>query len=91
MHADLSTLVPLPALKTDCGKGVGMAACPTLGLLVTSNYSNNTLSVFALPSGCPRSSDFIPMGASRGAGAGLALVCTLGGASSPAPMQFKFS
>ena len=58
-----------------------MAACPALGLLVTSNTDYNTLSVFALP----RSS-----GAGAGAGAGLALVCTLGGASSPAPMQFKF-
>jgi hypothetical protein len=59
-----------------------LAACPALGLLVTSNYSSNTLSVFSLP----RSS-----GAGAGAGAGLALVCTLGGASSPAPMQFKFA
>ena len=77
----LDALVPLPALKTRCGLGVGMAACPALGLLVSSNIIGNTLSVFALP----RSS-----GAGAGAGAGLALVCTLGGASSPAPMQFKF-
>ncbi len=79
----LDKLVPLPALKTDCGRGVGMAACPALGLLVTSNHNDNTLSVFALPriSGA---------GAGAGAGVGLALVCTLGGASSPAPMQFKF-
>jgi hypothetical protein len=75
----LDALVPLPALKTACGWGVGLAACPTLGLLVTSNHKDNTLSVFALP----RSSG-------AGAGAGLALVCTLGGASSPAPMQFEF-
>jgi hypothetical protein len=80
----LDALVPLPALKTRCGVGVGMAACPALGLLVTSNHNDNTLSVFALP----RSSG---AGAGAGAGAGLALVCTLGGASSPAPMQFKFS
>ncbi len=77
----LDALVPLPTLKTRCGGGVGMAACTTLGLLVTSNAEDNTLSVFALP----RSS-----GAGAGAGAGLALVCTLGGASSPAPMRFKF-
>jgi hypothetical protein len=80
---DLDALVPLPALKTCCGEGLGMAACPTLGLLVTSNRKDNTLSVFALP----RSSD---VGAGAGAGAGLARVCTLGGASSPAPMQFDF-
>ncbi len=80
----LDALVPLPALKTRCGLGVGMAACPALGLLVTSNREDNSLSVFALP----RSSG---AGAGAGAGAGLALVCTLGGASSPAPMQFKFS
>jgi hypothetical protein len=79
----LDKLRPLPALKTACGVGAGMAACPALGLLVTSDISdNNTLNVFALP----RSS-----GAGAGAGAGLALVCTLGGASSPAPMQFKFN
>ena len=71
----LDALVPLPALKTACGLGVGLAACPVLGLLVTSNYSDNTLSAFDLL---------------RSSGAGLALVCTLGGASSPAPMQFKF-
>jgi hypothetical protein len=75
----LDKLVPLPALKTHCGRGFGLAACPTLGLLVTS--TSEKLSVFALP----RSS-----GAGAGAGAGLALVCTLGGASFPAPMQFKF-
>ncbi len=72
---DLGALVPLPALKTLCGYGefqFGMAVCPTLGLLVTSedNNNNNTLSVFALP----RSS-----GAGAGSGAGLALVCTLRG------------
>jgi hypothetical protein len=80
----LDALVPLPALKTACGPGVGMAACPALGLLVTSNHKDNTLSVFALP---PSSG----AGAGAGAGAGLALVCTLGGASSPSPMQFKFN
>jgi hypothetical protein len=60
-----------------------MAACPVLGLLVTSNFIDNTLSVFALP----RSSG---AGAGAGVGAGLARVCTLGGAFSPAPMQFQF-
>jgi hypothetical protein len=83
MHMDLGALVPLPALKALCGYGYGMAICPFLGLLVTSEDNDNTLSVFALP----RSSG---AGAGVGAGAGLALVCTLGGASSPAPMQFKF-
>jgi hypothetical protein len=82
MHAslprvELGALVPLPSLKTTCGSGlgkVGMAVCPNLGLLVTSNTSDNTLSVFTLP----RS-----IGAGAGVGASLALVCTLGGASSP--------
>jgi hypothetical protein len=76
----LDALVPLPALRTACGEGKGMAACPALGLLVTSNYMDNTLFVHAVPSS-----------AFEHAGAGLALVCTLGGASSPAPMQFKFN
>jgi hypothetical protein len=82
----LDALVPLPALKTACGNGIGMAACPALGLLVTSSNNDNTLSVFALPH-----SSGAGTGAGAGAGAGLALVCTLGGASSPAPMQFKFN
>jgi hypothetical protein len=78
---DLGLLVPLPALKTPCGEGVGMAVCPTLGLLVTSSTKGNTLSVFTLPD----------TGASSGAGAGcLALVCTLGGVGSAAPMRFRF-
>jgi hypothetical protein len=78
MLVSLDAVVPLPALKTTCGWGVGMAACPVLGLLVTSSHNHNTLNVFELQR-------------SSGAGAGPALVCTLGGASSPAPMQFKFS
>jgi hypothetical protein len=91
----LDKLRPLPALKTDCGPGAGMAACPALGVLVTSSM-HNTLSVFALS----RSSGVRVggaagagggAGAGAGAGAGLALVCTLGGTSSPPPMQFKFS
>jgi hypothetical protein len=81
----LDKLRRVPALKTACGSGMGMAACPTLGLLVTSDHIDNTLSVFALP----RSSGS-GVGGGAVAGAGLALVCTLGGASSPAPMQFKF-
>ena len=79
MRVDLTAFVHVPALKTHCGRGVGLAACPTLGLLVTSNYRDNTLSVFALPA----------VGASASASAaGLPLVCTLGGATSRAPMQF---
>ncbi len=75
----------VPALKTKVGRGGGgLAVCPTLGLLVTSSHSGNTLSVFALSSsGAGASAD-------AGAGAGLARVCTLGGAGSPAPMRFKF-
>ena len=86
MHVDLNHLVPVPAFKTECGhSGDGLAVCPTLGLLVTSSWNDNTLSVFTLPS--------TPLPASctsSSTGAGLTLVCTLGGASSPAPMQFKF-
>ncbi len=77
----LGDLVPLPALKTRCGAGMGMAACPTLGLLVTSNSEDNTLTVFNLPQS---------LSTGLRAGMGLVPVCTLGGASSPAPMQFKF-
>jgi hypothetical protein len=90
----LTALVPQPAFKTQCGKGWGMAACPALGLLVTSDRVN-TLSVWGLPGGASGGG-----GASAGAGAGgasaggggggLRLVCTLGDAGSVAPMQFQF-
>ena len=81
---ELGSLVSLPALKTKVGRGEGgLAVCPTLALLVTSNWENNTLSVFALPR-------TIGAAAGAGAGTGLSLVCTLGGAGSPAPMRFKF-
>ncbi len=43
--------VPLPSLKTECGKGLGLAACPALGLLVTSDKDKNTLLVWGLPGG----------------------------------------
>ncbi len=75
----------MPDLMTIGWAGVGLAVCPALGLLVTSNDKGNSLSVFSLP----HSSGAGP-GAGAGCGAGLVLVCTLGGASSPAPMQFKF-
>jgi hypothetical protein len=73
----LDALRLLPALKTACGRGAGVAACPALGLLVTSNNDDNTLSVFALP----RSSGAGAGAGDAGSGAGLVLVCTLGGAS----------
>ena len=60
-----------------------MTVCPTLGLLVTSNLDDNTLTVLALP-GC------IKLGTDGGGGVGLTRVCTLGGDWSPVPMQFKF-
>ena len=44
----LEGLVALPALRTACGRGYGLAACSDLGVLVTSNYVDNTLSVFTL-------------------------------------------
>jgi hypothetical protein len=95
----LNDLVPLPALKTQCGWGCGLAACPALGLLATSDDKMNTLSVWRLPGGTSGGGASGGAGASAGAGArgasaggggGLRLVCTLGGAGSVAPMQFKF-
>jgi hypothetical protein len=94
--------VPRPSLKTACGKGYGLAACPALGLLVTSDCEDNTLSVWDLQVGTSGSDAFGVAGASAGAGAasggasaggggGLRLVCTLGGAGSVTPMQFKFN
>jgi hypothetical protein len=98
----LTALVPLPALKTECGQGLGLAACPALGLLVTSDSNKNTLSVWGVPGGGSGGGGASGgAGASAGAGAGgasaggggggLRLVCTLGGTGSAAPMQFKFN
>ena len=78
---EFGKLVPVPQYTTACGKGCGLAACPSLGLLVTSDYSHNTLFVWSLSSGG---------GAGAGSGSGLTCVCTLGGDCSPAPMQFDF-
>jgi hypothetical protein len=99
----LTALVPLPALKTTCGMGRGLAACPTLGVLATSDYNKNKLSVWGVPGGASGGGGASGRaGASAGAGAGgvsgggrgdgggMKLVCTLGGAGSVAPMQFKF-
>jgi hypothetical protein len=93
--------VPLPSLMTACGAGFGLAACPALGLLVTSDKGDDTLSVWGLPdgtSGCASGGAGASAGASADdaspcggpGGGGLTLVCTLGGAGSPAPMQFQF-
>jgi hypothetical protein len=67
------------SLRPAGGRGFGLAACPALGLLVTS-CKDNTLVLFELPNSVR--ADTPP--------AGLAHVCTLGGADSPAPMQFLF-
>ena len=83
---DLDALPPAPALKTQCGCGYGMAVCPTLGLVVTSNDYLDTLTVFALPgSSCD---------AARARRVGLTYVCTLGGGcakASPARIELGFS
>jgi hypothetical protein len=98
----LTALMPIPALKTQCGKGFGLAACPALGLLVTSDEDDDALSVWDLPGGASggggacggagASAAAGARGASAGGGdGGLRLVCTLGGAGSAVPMQFKFT
>ncbi len=86
-----TALVPLPALKTLCGLGFGVAACPALGLLVTSDDKKNTLSVWDLGGGASVGGASGGAGASAGTGVGgasaggsggdggLRLVCTLGG------------
>ncbi len=88
--------MPLPSLLTECGKGLGLAACPALGLLVTSDKDKNTLLVWGLPGGASGGGGASAEaggggGAPAGGGGGLRLVCTIGGDGSAAPMQFKFS
>jgi hypothetical protein len=47
----LRDVVCVPALRTPCDNGLGMAVCPALGLLATSGYSTNAVS-------CPVSSSW---------------------------------
>jgi hypothetical protein len=39
----------IPGMHTECGRGFGIAACPVLGVVVTSSSSSNSLKVYALP------------------------------------------
>ncbi len=71
-------LRPFSKFQADFGPGFGLASCPSLGFLATSDYLHDTISVWSVP----LSSD-----CSDG---GLVHVCTLGGRGSKAPMQFKF-
>jgi hypothetical protein len=72
-------MISVPALKTVCGEGHGMAACPVLRLLVTSSY--NDLTVFALPDSIVEKA---------GTSDGLTRIRTIGGGGSAEPMDFKF-
>jgi DNA-binding beta-propeller fold protein YncE len=82
---DLGLLQPFRTLRTHTGFGEGLAACPSLGLLVTSDLNMASLSVWDLPSGASGCNS------SGGAGGGgLRLVCKLGGARAVGPMRFKF-
>jgi hypothetical protein len=91
-------------MTATCGVGVGMAVCCALGLVVTSEKEGNTLSVFLLPvpsdcdgaagagtvSVCEPDLKSLPVAGSDSRCQWQRL-WTLGGTSSPAPMQFKFS
>ena len=79
-----------------CGQGFGIAVCPALGLLATSNWRDSTLSVFRLPTAVkpftpeePGASpvDPLPVSPAERApdGRTIALVCMLGGSGSPSP------
>ena len=84
MH--LSKWAPVPQYKTACGWGCGMAACPSLGLLVTSDTDNNTLSVWSLPGLDAEGRPSV----GRCSGSGLVRQCILGDEGSPASMNFDF-
>jgi hypothetical protein len=72
-------MISVPALKTVCGEGHGMAACPVLRLLVTSSY--NDLTVFALPDSLVEKA---------GTSDGSTRIRTIGGGGSAESMDFKF-
>jgi hypothetical protein len=78
-------LLPVPALRTPCGVGLGVAVCSSLGVIVTSDWVNHSLLVWALP---------IDSSAAWSHGGevvvGLRLMCILGGLGSAPPMVFRF-
>jgi hypothetical protein len=79
-------LKPFPRFCQHTGPGFGLAACPSLNLLVTSDINHNTLSVWSLPT--------------HSSAGGLELAYTLGGSggsggsgggSAASPIKFKFN
>lgn len=47
----ISTWVPVPELETNCGGwGIGVVACPSLGILATSHVEANEIRIWTLPS-----------------------------------------
>jgi len=101
-EAPLSTLQHDPTMSVECGKGVGMAVCLSLDVLVTSSL-DNTLAVYALPGSRLSASAATlgmvadPRGRAAGAGEGsidtagpadfLVLLHHIGGED---PFRFKF-
>lgn len=64
------------ACTSACGRGVGLAVCPSLSLVVTSNFDDNTLGLFHLPHPAT-STQFHGLGTVGGPGTG--------------PLQFSFT
>ena len=82
MHVDLDTLIPLAVRATRSSGGTGLVVCRDLGLLITSNFWDCCLDVFALPRACSV------------AGVNLDLLYSLGrfkGEEGGAKMAFKFN
>jgi hypothetical protein len=78
----LDALQLAPSFRTVCGRGYGLAVCPALGLLVTSNPKRSCLDVFGLTAR-KDSVDGEPA-------VGLARVGALEGAALRPRVQFKF-
>lgn len=79
LGTDVSMLRRVGRLRTLCNHGIGLAACSTLGVVVTSSHADNSLSVWDADPTCSKRH------------AGLRLVCTLGGEGSPDAIRFKFN
>jgi hypothetical protein len=81
-------LVEFGKLRTECGQGVGVAACLSLGVVVTTNIDTNTLMVWDLNTAWgPDQGPACPAGP---AGKGFRLLRTLGHAKPSPQMKFKF-
>jgi hypothetical protein len=76
LQGPIGGMHPVSSLTRACGKGVGMAVCLELGILVTSSHIDNKLSTFAFPGSGASARCGAGAGSGVGGGAGVASTST---------------